>query len=194
MDDLFKYQKESIIGGLCAEYKDLWRACGSDKEKLLALSLRQQSIPHVVTFAYEKRGITKSYVKKEFADYINGYVFHDVENVKGYDYALFVDYDYDNDLVVEVDVANIMWTLGTSVVVPRTKCPILYVNNKSKIHLVCDGCNAVTIYLFDESEVEIEELADDSRVTVFKYGERARVVEERFCLGKVNVFDKELKL
>lgn len=195
MDKIQEYYKNSLLADLCGEYKGQWQSSMHDKEKLLKLALRQQSIPHVASFAYQGKGITKDFVLKEYGDMINGYKVYDCDGVHGYSYSLYVDYDYDNDLVVDVDVAHVMWTIGTTVVIPQTKCPVVYISNRSKVHLVGEGFNSVKIYLFDESEVTLEDLDENSSVLIYKYSDDAKVEIGKYCLTtKVKCFDKQLKL
>lgn len=198
-DEMLEFKKNSILGKvngqpLCVDFKSAWRACGNDKEMLVRLALMQQSQPYFSTACYEHLGLTKDYIKENFKDYINGYTIHDADNVQGYTYGLYVDWDYENDLVVKTDVASLMWCVGTNVVVEKCKCPTIYISNRSNVHLVCDGFNTVNIKLFDKSKVTIEDLDEESDVVVYKYSEDAVVEEGKYCLGKVKTFNKELRL
>lgn len=196
---MLEFERNALLGNvsgqpLCADYKSALRQCGNDKEMLIRLALRQQSMPFFSTACYKKLGFTKEYIKKEFKDYINGYVVKNADGVDGYTYGLYVDWDYENDLDVDVDVCSVMWTVGANIVVPVTKCTTLYISNRSNVHLVCDGYNTVNIKLFDKSKVTIEDLDEKSNVLVYKYSDDASVELGKFCLGKVNVFNKELRL
>ena len=135
--DLFMFYKAALSGEittpLCTEYKSAWRKCGDDKEMLVRLSLSQQALPFVATHAYQKKGLTKDYIKENFADYINGHILNDCDGVKGYTYSLYVDWDYVNDLDVKTDVCSVMWTVGANIIIPQTKCPTLYISNKSNV-------------------------------------------------------------
>jgi hypothetical protein len=71
---------------------------------------------------------------------------------------------------------------------------VLYVSNKSNLHLICEGYNSVNVKLFDNSKITIEELDEDSSVTVYKYSDDASVELGKFCLGNVKVFNKKLRL
>lgn len=192
MNALDNYYKNALLANLCGEYKSLWRKAGKDKEELVRLALCQQSIPHAVTFAYEGKGLTKDYLLGEFGGYINGVVHYDCDGVKGYSYRLFVNY---TDKIMEsTDVTSLMWCDGTEIYVPRYKCPILYVSNKSNIHLNTDGFNHIRVYLFDESEITVEDLDEESVVVVYKYSDKCKVSKGKYCLGKVNEFRKEIRL
>ena len=196
---MMNFKRNALLGNisgqpLCADFKSAWRRCGNDKEMLVRLALMQQSQPYFSTACYKNLGLTKDYIKREFEDYINGYVIKDADNVDGYTYCLYVDWDYENDLDVNVDVCSIMWTVGANVVVHQTKCPTLYVSNDSDINLVCEGFNSVNVKLFDDSIVTIEDLDENSEVFVYKYSKNAKVELGKYCLGKVKVFDKELRL
>lgn len=197
--EMFEFHKNALLGRisnepLCDEYKRLWSACGDNKEKLLSLALRQQSIPYFVTACHKGLGLSKDFIKREYKDLINGYVAKDVEGVEGYTYGLYVDWDYENDLEIKTDVTSIMWTIGANVVVPKTKCPTIYVSNRSKVHLICEGFNSVTIKLFDDSEVVIEDSDDNSEITVYRYSNKCVVDEGKFSFGEVKTFDKNLRL
>lgn len=195
MNDLEKYYKESLLANLCGEYRGYWQAASHDKEELLKLSLSRQAIPHVATFAYQGKGITKDFVLNEYVDMINGYSVIDADGVKGYTSGLFVDYDPNEDLIADKDTNSIMWTVGASVVVPQTKATVLYVSNRSNVHLVCEGYNSIVVYLFDRSEITLEDVDENSTVTIYRYSDEAKVEIGRFCLSsKVRVFDKQLKL
>jgi hypothetical protein len=149
----------------------------------------------VVTYAYQGRGLTKDFVLSEYGDYINGYAVHDADGVEGYTTGLYVDYNPNEDLIVDKDTVSIMWTVGASVVVPETKATAIYVSNKSKVHLVCGGYNSISIYLFDRSEVTLEDVDEESTIRIYKYGKDAKVNIGKFCLSqKISVFDKQLKL
>lgn len=194
-----KFKKNALLGNisaepLCQAYKQAWRSCGNDKDMLIRLAMRQQSLPYFSTACYEKLGLTKEYIKENFNEYINGKILEDCDGVKGYTYALYVDWNYDNDLEIKTDVSSIMWCVGTNVIVPKCKCPTIYVSNKSKVHLVCDGYNTINIKLFDESELIVEDMDASSEVVVYKYSDKAKVEEGKFCLKELKVFNKELRL
>lgn len=198
-DELFNFYKNALSGSLseplCAEYKNEWRTANNDKEKLVALSLRQQSIPMFATYCYNKLGLTKKYILSEFGNYVNGYIVHNADGVEGYTYALYVDWDYDTDLVINQNVVHIMWTVGANIFVPQTKCPIIYLSNKSKVHLICEGFNSVKIYMFDKSEITIEDCDKDCDITVLKYSDKCKVLRGKYCLSdKIYEHNKELKL
>ena len=198
-DEMLKYKKNALLGKisaepLCQAYKQAWRSCGEDKEMLVRLAMRQQSIPHFSTACYKNLGLSKDYIKENFNEYINGRVLNDCDGVDGYTYALYVDWDYENDLNIETDVASIMWTVGANIVVPKTKAPTIYISNRSNVHLVCDGYNSINVKLFDDSVLSIEDLDENSNVVVYKYGSDAKVELGKFCLKEPKVFNKELRL
>lgn len=193
-DASFNYYKNALLSNLCEEYKAEWRAKRNDKLALMKLALKQQSIPHCATFAYQGKGITKEYMLKEFGEYLNGYVVNDADNVKGYTYTWYVGYDYDNDIDVTCDVTHISWTKEKTLVIPATKAPILYVSNKSDITIIGDGYNSIAIYLFDEAKVTLQDFDEDSTITIYKYSDKCEVEIGKFCFAKVKQFDKELRL
>lgn len=196
---MMKFKKNALLGNisaepLCQAYKQAWRSCGNNKEMLIRLAMRQQSLPYFSTACYEKLGLTKGYIKENFNEHINGKILEDCDGVKGYTYALYIDWNYDNDLEIKTDVSSLMWCVDTNVIVPKCKCPTIYVSNKSKVRLVCDGYNTINVKLFDESELIVEDMDASSEVVVYKYSDKARVEEGKFCLKELKVFNKELRL
>lgn len=197
-DELLEFKKNSILGKvsgqpLCQDYISAWRKCGNDKEMLVRLALQQQSTPYVSHACYKHLGLTKEYIIENFGEYINGErTFENVEGVDGYTYQLYVGYD--KDFEITADVTSLMWCDGSQIVIPQTKCPTLYVSNSSDVHISCDGFNSPRIYLFDDSCVTIDDSDENTDIIVYKYDSRANVDVGKFCLGKVKVFNKELRL
>ena len=192
--DFFNFLKNAYTNGLCNEYRDEIRGCNGDRLALMRLAMRQQSIPFVATKMHEGV-LTKRYIQKTFGEYLNGFVLHDCDDVKGYTYAMYLDYDYDNDLNIDVDVAHVAFTVGASVVVPLTKCPTIYISNRSNVHLVCEGYNNIRVYLFDKSKVTIEDCDDTCEILVYRYSDNCEIKKGRFCLSKkISDFRKRLKL
>ena len=198
MDELLEFKKNAILGKisgqpLCEEYKAALRKCGNDKEMLVRLALMQQCIPYLSHACYESMGLTKEYILSNFGELINGKrIFENVEGVDGNTYQLYVGYD--KDFEITADVTSLMWCNGSQIVIESTKCPTIYVSNRSKIHLVGDGYNSIRIYLFDESVVNLDDFDEESSILVYKYSKDARVEIGKYCLGKVKIFDKELKI
>lgn len=198
MNELDTFYKNALIGSLCEplcdEYKSKWRAVGADKIKQLTLAMNQQAIPYVVTYCNKGKGVSKDYILREYGQYINGFTLRDADGVEGYTYGLYVDYDYYEDLVIDKNVSSIMWTVGATIVVPTALCPIIYISNHSKVHLVCEGYNTVRVYLFDDSELTIESTDETCDVVVLKYSGMCKVVEGKECLNGVKQFTKQLRL
>ena len=191
--EFLNFLKDAYSSGLCNEYRDEIRRCHEDKLQLVRLAMRQQSCPWMATKMYEGV-ITTDYILNTFGEYLNGYVLKDCDNVAGYNYMWFVDWDYADDIVASADVLHVSHTIGANIIVPQTKAPTIYISNRSNVHLVCEGFNSVNIKLFDKSIVTIEDLDENSEVFVYKYSKNAKVELGKYCLGKVKVFDKELRL
>lgn len=196
--EMTKFYKTALLGNvsgepLCDEYRDLWRACGDDRGRLVALAVRQQSLPYLLTHCYKGKGVSKDYIKREFADYINGrYEVKDADLVKGYTYALNVDLEEDS--VVTANVSAYMWCRDVELTVRETKAPILYIGCGSTIHLTLGGYNNVMIYLFDDSKVIIDDADEVSKVIVYKFSDKASVEKGRFCFAQVKEHNKTLRL
>ena len=192
------FKRNALLGNisgqpLCSDYKSAWRRCGEDKEELVRLALQQQSQPFFATACSMGLGLTKDYILDNFGELINGKrTFEDVEGVSGYTYQLYVGYD--KDFEISADVTSLMWCDNPQVLVKQTKCPTIYLSNNSNVNLVCDGFNTVNIKLFDDSKVTIDDCDENSEVVVYKYSNRAEVEQGDFCLGKVKIFIKTLRL
>lgn len=192
--ELFKYYKAALVNGLCGEYKGYWQASGDDKRKLITLAMAQQSIPHVVTYAYNGQGLTKQYIETEFKDYINEKTpILDADGVEGYAYALYIAEN--RILRPSADVLSLMWCNDITVEINACKCPFLYISNKSDVKLVLNGFNSPKIYLFDESTITIDDADETCSATIYKYSDKCNVKYGKFCLSKrIKEFNKELRL
>ena len=195
---MLTFKRNALLGNisgqpLCADFKSAWRRCGNDKEMLLRLALMQQSTPYLSHACYKGMGLTKEYILNNFGELINGKrTFENVEGVDGYTYQLYVGYDKDFDIIS--DVTSMMWCNNIQIAVKATRCPTIYISNHSNVHLVCEGFNSVNIKLFDKSKVTVEDLDEESNVVVYRYSDGACVELGKYCLGRVKVFDKELRL
>ena len=192
MDEMLYFRKNALLANLCKEWSNLWAACHDDKEKLMRLVLMQQSAPYFADFCYRGKGLTKDYCKREFSDYINGRIFNDCDNVKGFSYAMYIDAPTCFKMVS--DVAQFLWCDNVDVTIQKTKCPILYVSNSSTIHITCEGYNSPHVYLFDDSKLVIEDADDTCSIVVYRYSDKAQVELGKYCLADVKVFNKELRL
>ena len=193
MDDLLNYRRNAIKDGLCEEWNKKWSACHNDKAELMRLALMQQSIPHVFTYAYQGKGLTKEYLTSEFKDYVNGAkTIYDADGVQGYTYQLNVDLQ--KDWTITTDVAAFMYCKDTMVTIQTTKCPSIYIGCSSDVHLCLDGFNSVRVHLYDDSRLVIEDADEESNVIVYRYSDDARVECGKYCLCDVKEFKKDLKL
>lgn len=193
MDDLIFYRKNAILANLCDEWNKKWSACHNDKEKLMELVLSSQAAPHFATFCYNGAGVSKEYCLREFGSYLNGRTFDNCDKVEGFTYSMYVSPS--EAAKISVDVAQILWSNPAEVIIPETKCPKLYISNKSSVHLTLEGYNSVLVYLFDESELIIDDADDTCEVIVYRYSDNSKVERGTFCISpKVKIFNKILKL
>lgn len=193
MNELFSFYRNALNDGLCEEYKDCWRGAASDKLKLATLCMRQQSIPYFATYCYQGKGLSKEYITDEFSDFLNKKsAIQDADEVKGYTYSLWIGEN--GVLSASDDVLHLMWCNGTLLSVNASKCPNIYISNKSNVKLACDGFNSVRIYLFDESRLTLEDIDENSDIIVYRYSNMAVVEEGRYCFGRIKTFNKKLRL
>jgi len=197
-NEMFLFNKYALQGvltnPLCAEYKNEWRACGNDKEKLIKLALRQQSLPYFITHCNQGKGLSKEYIMREFGDFINGKAqILDADGVKGYSYSLFVGFN--GICKPDNDVSAFMWCNCPKITVSTAKCPILYVACNTELHLVCDGYNSVRVYLFDNSKLVIDDADETCSITIYEYSDKCDVDAGKYCLTEnIKAFRKELRL
>ena len=190
--EMFFFYRNALARNLCGEYSKEFKKDLEDNERLFNLCLRQQSIPYFATACYQKWGLDDKFLKDRFGDLLNGkYTAKNCDNVEGYTYQLWCDSE--SPINVSCDIIHIMYDI-CEVVIPQTKCPTIYVSNKSDINITAKGYNTIRIYLFDESQVRIDILDEDSSVIIYKYSPDCNVVLGDNCNGKVKQFDKELRL
>lgn len=197
MDEFLEFRKNALQGGgfttpLCADYKKKWFTCHGDKEKLMRLALMCQSAPYIATFFYHGKCVSVDYMMKEYGEFINGRVFDNCDGVDGFTYQMY--FNATAGFKMASDVSQILFCPDINVEIPETKCPRLYISNRSSVHLTLNGFNSVTVYLFDESTVDIVASDENSKVTILKYSDKANVVTGDYCLGKVKVHEKELRI
>ena len=195
MFDFYKFALQgALTNPLCADYKNEWRACNGNKDKLVKLVMRQQSLPYFITHCNNGKGLSKEYILNEFGDYINGNkVIFDADGVKGYTYSLFVAFD--GVCEPDNDVSAFIWCNDTTLEINTAKCPVIYVGCGSELHLVCDGYNSPKIYLFDNSKLVIDDANDTCSIIVYKYSDNAGVDIGKYCTTQnLKVFQKELRL
>ena len=195
MFDFYRFALQGVLTDpLCADYKNEWRGCNDNKEKLVKLVMRQQSLPYFITHCYNGKGLSKEYILREFDDFINGKrPILDADKVSGYTYSIFVAFD--GVCKPDNDVSAFMWCNDTTLEINKAKCPVIYVGCGSELHLVCDGYNSPKIYLFDDSKLVIDDADDTSSIIVYKYSDKAGVDIGKYCTTQnLKVFQKELKL
>lgn len=195
---MFRFYKAALSGDLttplCASYKAAWRACGDDKEMLVRLVMKEQSLPFFFTHCYQDKGLSKNFILDEFGDFVNGkYTGIDVDGViDGYKTELYVGY---NDVLsVSDDVLAVMWSAIPSLEIPTCKATKIYCACGSEVHLVCGGYNSIVVMLFDNSKIMLDDVDNESNITIYKYSDDAIVETGKFCLKEPKVFLKTLRL
>lgn len=194
-NEMFMFYRNSLIHNLCREYSDEFNKKLNDKAELVSLSLRQQSIPYFATACKQGWGLTTDYICNEFAEYINGrHTAKDCDCVEGYTYQLWCKSE--EDCLVDCNVIHLM-SCKNRVTIQKTKCPILYISNSSNITLNFEGYNSIMVYLFDDSNITINNNADDISVTIYKYSDECSVAilnADNNNNNKIKEFRKEIRL
>lgn len=195
---MFEFYKAALSGAitkpLCSEYKNAWRKCGDDKEKLVRLVLKQQSLPYFFAHCYQDKGLSEEYLLEEFGAFLNGkYTGIDVDDVIG-DYKTQLYVGYEGGLSVSDDVLALMWSNIPSLEIPTCKATKIYCGCGSSVNIKCNGFNSLIIMLFDDSQVLVDDLDENSTILVYRYSEDCDVNVGDGCLGSIKVFNKELKL
>lgn len=197
MNELEQFYKNALMGSisepLCDEYKNYWRMAHGDKEKLVRLALRQQSLPFFISYCNCGKGVSKDFILENFGKEINGTKHLNCDGVDGnYEYAMYVA---KKGICSHVgDVSAWLWCDCPRVEIEATRSETLYVGCNSKIQLSCDGYNSIIVYLFDESIIEVEDLDENSTLLVYKFSDMCRVKEGRYCFGKIYEHRKGLRL
>lgn len=190
--DIMTFRKNALLADICKEWDIKWMSCMNDKEKLVRLALMQQSIPYVMTFCYNGKGVSREYALNEFRDEINSKQHIDCDETgRDYLYSLHIT---NNNVELTSDVAAFMWCDDIHVNVRRTKCPIIYIGCNSNIHLSCEGYNSCIVYMFDTSTLNVELLDTESELLIYKYSQNCKVIKDNFCFGKMTEHIKTLRL
>lgn len=190
--EMFFFYRNSLARNLCREYSIEFQKDLNDNEKLFCLCLRQQSIPYFATACYQKWGLDYAFLKDKFKDYLNGkYTANNCDGVSGYTYQLWCDNK--DEIDINCDIVHVM-DCTCNVNVHKTKCPTIYVSNTSSIKVNARGYNTVRIYIFDDSNVSIDNLDEYSTILVYKYSKDCNVTIGDNCKGEIKQFDKELRL
>ena len=191
---MFFFYRNSLARNLCKEYSREFKNDLDDNDKLFSLCLRQQSIPFFATACYQKWGLSADFLKDKFKDYINGkHTAKDCDGVNGYTYQLWCDSGTGGTINISCDITHIMNNI-CDIVVPKTKCPVVYVSNRSSIKLISKGYNSVRVYLFDESQLFIDSLDENSNILIYKYSNECNVIIGENCMGNIKQFNKDLRL
>lgn len=198
-NELLLFNKSALQGvltdPLCADFKTRWRKCGNNKENLVRLVMNQQALPYFHAHCFNGFGLSKEYILDHFADYINGkYTGIDVDGVEGgYSTQMYVGCY--GAVSAPVDVISFQWCKITPFLVPQYKATKMYVGCNSEVHIECDGYNSVSVMLFDDSVVWLDDVDENSNVIIYRYSKNAKVEIGRFCFSdKVRIFDKKIKL
>jgi len=190
--EMFIFYRNSLARNLCRGYSDEFKKDLENKEELFRLCLRQQSIPYFATACYQQWGLNIDFIKTRYKEFINGkYLAKDCDKVKGYTYELWCSNL--KPINTNSDVLHAM-QCNCEINIPITKCPTLYISNKSNIIINSEGYNSIRLYLFDESIININDLDKDSNILIYKYSKDCNVIINNNCDGKVKQFDKELRL
>ena len=191
-NELLTFRRNALLANICKEWDSKWRACNDDAEKLVRLALMQQSIPYVITFCNDGRGLSKEYVLNVFGNEINTKQHLNCDDVRGpFLYSLHVT---DENVNLTSDVAAFMWCNDIIVNVGLTKCPVIYMGCNSSIHLSCEGYNSCIVYMFDTSKLYVDFLDVESELLVYKYSSNCKVIKDNFCFGKMTEHIKTLRL
>lgn len=197
-DEMFTFYRNALLGRasekpLCEEYKNEWRACGNDKDKLMKFAMRQSCLPFIFTYSYKGEGLSKEYLMQEFGEYINGKrTILDADGVQGYTYALNVGLQH--DCAIMCDITSFMYCKEINVIIPCSKCPTLYVACGSHLHLSLDGFSNIRVHLYDDSKVTIYDADVNNTVNVYRYSDNVQVERGKYCFCNVKEMDKDLRL
>ena len=195
MDELNNYYKNSLLGNLCGEYRGYWQSAHNDKLKLVRLALQQQCLPHLISYSYEGKGLSKEYILENFKGYINGnYIGINVDGVDG-DYKSELYVGFNGILTLCDDVLCTMWSTIPYLTLPTCKAAKIYCGCSSNLQISCDGFNNIIIMLFDDSQIELTDFDETCSATIYKYSNDCKVDYGRFCLSKnIHEHQKELRL
>lgn len=71
MENILQFKRNSMLLGLCDEYKKRWDACNT-KEELIKLALDANGVEFMADSIAFGWGLSKEYLLEEFGEYANG--------------------------------------------------------------------------------------------------------------------------
>lgn len=144
-ETLENFKSESINRGLCKSFTDRWQKMQT-QDDFITFSLDPKSISYIALSTYEGWGLTTSYILEHFSNYING------REVPNSDSSLFCMATGGYPIL---KLENNIMQSNISLDIPKTKCPILHINNGSDVTVNAQGFNTIKIYMYDTSKVKI---------------------------------------
>lgn len=189
MKDMQYFKIQALARNLCRDYVDQWANCLNDKDKLLRLVLKPQSISYFALSMQEGWGVDKEYIKIDFEDYINGkYICENIiPNVSG---ELFCDFEFDNYFDLKAN-QNLLIGCKGEITVNEVKFLGINACQNTNITLIPCDYSIIEINIFDNSVVDLQDVPENSRINVNLYGKKAKILN---ASKNVTVKNRDIKV
>ncbi len=176
--------KNCIERKLCKEYVLLWRNCKTKKD-FVDLSLQMGSIEFIAKSIYEGWGLSTDFIKKEFADFINGkYIGENIyrlgksieENIVKDNLKSLMYCGYNDRITFNENIIHIC-NCTCDLYVPFNGVKFIFITNKSKVRLYLTEDSVISIHLFDESKIFVEKDTECSVIDVCKHSNNCKIIQ-----------------
>lgn len=165
--EMILFFKEARKRSLCESFAQKWVKL-REKDDFVDFCLLPQAIPYMAVSMYEKWGLSKDYLLREFPKYINGkYISARVDGIDA-NAELFVDFS-DVAYHIKNSLYHISHTQKSIFHIKDTICPIIHISNNSDVIIGCNTFNNVTIKLYDKSKVYIDAPDKSCKVLIEKF-------------------------
>lgn len=186
MKDFDFFKENSLTRDLCSNYSVAIAETMNDKRKLFELSLTNKGNIYIGTSTFEGWGMDIEYMKKHWANYINGQYKLDEKGILS---SMYIDYHED---IISDNYIHLC-RCKANVFIPNNKVANIVVSNSSDIIIDMVDFNIVYLYLLDDSKVHISSIPDKSDVVCYRYSEECTIIIGS-TFGKFKETRKELKL
>lgn len=139
MDEMKQFRRNANMLGLCGPYAQKWDSCGS-KKQMIDLALDINSLAFIAESTAKRIGLTASFIKREFSQFINGKY---INSNDGYTSSIYCQYE--NDEITVNTAAILVIDYKGLITIPANRPCELYLCC-CDVEIVGDGNGIVYLY------------------------------------------------
>lgn len=171
--EMIIFFKEARKRDLCVSFAQKWVKL-REKDEFVDFCLLPQAIPYMAVSMYEKWGLSKDYLLREFPNYINGKYISSRNDGIDANAEFWVDFS-DIEYLLKNQLYHITYTKNSKFTIEQTKCPIINVSNNSDVIIKCSKFNSIQVLIYDKSKVYIDAPDKSCKVLIEKYSDECEV-------------------